>query len=336
MCNKGLHTKTAACFIVAAGASIKPFHVSLIWSRRGSSSIHASARVAASRKGPSAPGKPSQPQQPRHLPEHAAPLPTSCKPSSRQSPPLSSSPPAQQQKHIHKPHRGEGKPQGTPVVTSSPASPHTRDSDYNRSNLSQILTLRRNTVETRPQPVTSAVRKGTTPLPAAGVQPSSPQPTTDPLLGLLLQVIRPLDDAGFAYCAVRRTAAWLHGVALPLHSHASSSSSRVNGASSSGSSIADSSHLASSNSLGTWPSATAHQPLIQPSTAATVAPPMTGYLASPAVLTLPAVNEGGSTGCAGSGSTNYTVGSRQRVFDSGVEVSELELEVQWDQMQVRW
>ncbi|GFR41940.1 hypothetical protein Agub_g2734, partial [Astrephomene gubernaculifera] len=48
--------------------------------------------------------------------------------------------------------------------------------------------------------------------PAAAAAPDVPP---NPLLAALLRVVTPLEAAGYAYWAVRRTAAWLHGVVLP-------------------------------------------------------------------------------------------------------------------------
>ncbi|KAG2439936.1 hypothetical protein HXX76_004055 [Chlamydomonas incerta] len=57
------------------------------------------------------------------------------------------------------------------------------------------------------------------PQPVSGSQARSqppPQQLLPPALGALLRVVGPLEDAGWAYCAVRRTAAWLQGAPVPL------------------------------------------------------------------------------------------------------------------------
>ncbi|KXZ44700.1 hypothetical protein GPECTOR_63g28 [Gonium pectorale] len=45
----------------------------------------------------------------------------------------------------------------------------------------------------------------------AGAVGAGAGPASDPLLSALLGVVAPLEEAGYAYCAVGRTAAWLHG-----------------------------------------------------------------------------------------------------------------------------
>ncbi|GIL58683.1 hypothetical protein Vafri_13669 [Volvox africanus] len=188
----------------------------------------------------------------------------------------------------------------------------------------------------------------------AAKQQQLPAPV-DTLLSLLLHVVRPLDEAGFAYCAVRRTAAWLQGVSLPLRSRhyirgsADDSNSTSSGRSAAGGGRNDSSQSSSRGGGGSdttcdsscesgvrsTPITSSHDLVVSPPPPP---PPMTTATTTHQAVSIRAMHPaGGSDGGGDGGGVQEVRGElrpqQQQQTANGEGPPELELEVQWDQMQ---